>query len=194
MTSRICVFTGSSPGRRDEYRDAAVSLGAKLGESGYGLVYGGAQVGLMGAVADAALAGGAEVIGVLPRSLIEYEIAHDGLTELHLTDSMHERKALMAELSDAFIALPGGFGTLDEFFEVLTWGQLGLHEKPCGFLNVAGYFDGLFEFIDHAVEERFLRPEQRDSLIVATDVSELLAAITSYEPVHLDKWIDRTES
>lgn len=194
MTSRICVFTGSSPGRRDEYRDAAVSLGAKFGESGYGLVYGGAHVGLMGAVADAALAGGAEVIGVLPRSLIEHEIAHDGLTELHLTDSMHERKALMAELSDAFIALPGGFGTLDEFFEVLTWGQLGLHEKPCGFLNVAGYFDGLFEFINHAVEERFLRPEQRDSLIVATDVSELLAAITSYEPVHLDKWIDRTES
>ena len=192
MTSRICVFTGSSPGRNDEYRQAAMSFGTALIEAGHGLVYGGAHVGLMGAVADAVLAAGGEVIGVLPRSLVEHEIAHQGLTELRLTDSMHERKALMAELSDAFVALPGGFGTLDEFFEALTWGQLGLHEKPCGFLNVAGYFDGLLAFIDHAVDERFLRSEQRDSIIVATDVDDLLSSIASYRPAHVEKWIDRS--
>jgi uncharacterized protein (TIGR00730 family) len=191
--TRICVFTGSSPGRSDQYREVASTLGTALVEAGHSLVYGGAHVGLMGVVADAVLAAGGEAIGVLPSSLVEHEVAHEGLTELHLTDSMHERKALMAELSDAFVALPGGFGTLDEFFEALTWGQLGLHEKPCAFLNVAGYFDGLLTFIDHAVDERFLRAEQRDSLIVATDPAALLDAIARYQPTHVEKWIDRSD-
>ena len=143
---RLCVFAGSSAGTRREYQAAAVDLGRVLATRGIGLVYGGARVGLMGAVADAVLAGGGEVIGVIPRALVEKEVAHSGLTDLRIVTSMHERKALMADLSDAFIALPGGWGTLDEMFEILTWAQLGLHRKPCGLLNVQGYFDGCCRF------------------------------------------------
>ncbi|MDA0350702.1 MAG: TIGR00730 family Rossman fold protein [Chloroflexi bacterium] len=188
---RICVFTGSSPGRRDDYRIAAQSLGVALAGRGTGLVYGGANVGLMGILANAALEAGGEVIGVLPESLVSHEVAHPGLTELHTVDCMHARKAMMVELSDAFVAMPGGFGTIDEFFEVLTWSQLGLHQKPCALFNIAGYFDPLLEFIDGAVRERFLAESQRDALIVEGDVPALLAAIEAFQPVYVEKWLDR---
>jgi uncharacterized protein (TIGR00730 family) len=171
---RILVFCGSSPGARPEYRAAAEQLGAQLAQRGLELVYGGARVGLMGAVADATLAGGGRAIGVIPHRLIEAEVAHAGLSELHVVDTMHERKALMSELADAVIALPGGTGTLDELFELFTWSQLGLHRLPLGVLNVCGYWDGLLAFLDHAVQERFLRAEHLASLIVALDSGALL--------------------
>jgi uncharacterized protein (TIGR00730 family) len=185
------VFTGSSPGSRVEYRQTAEALGRLLAERGIGLVYGGARVGLMGAVADATLAAGGTVIGVIPQSLVDREVAHTGLTELRVVASMHERKATMADLSDAFVALPGGFGTLEEFFEVLTWAQLGLHRKGCGLLNVAGYFDGLLAFADHAVTERFLRRDNREMVLVADDPAHLLERLARYEPPAVDKWLDR---
>ncbi len=188
---RVLVFCGSSPGRLPEYADAAGALGRELVARGLGLVYGGAQVGLMGAVADAALAAGGEVIGVIPRTLVEREVAHAGLTELRVVETLHERKALMASLADGVIALPGGFGTLDELFEMLTWAQLGLHTKPVGLVEVAGYWTRLLAFIDHMVEERFLRAEQRDALLVATEPAALLERMLAYEPAILDKWLDR---
>ena len=155
------------------------------------MVYGGANVGLMGALANAALAAGGEVIGVIPAALVAREIAHQGLTELRIVASMHERKATMADLSDGFIALPGGLGTLEELFEVLTWAQLGLHRKPAGLLNVNGYFDGLLDFLDHAVTERFLKAQQRALLVVSPAVDDLLAQLQACHPPHVDKWIDR---
>jgi uncharacterized protein (TIGR00730 family) len=188
---RVCVFTGSSPGGRVHYREAAEGFGRLLAERGIGLVYGGARVGLMGAVADATLTAGGTVIGVIPQALVDKEVAHTGLTELRVVSSMHERKATMAELSDAFVALPGGWGTLEEFFEVLTWAQLGLHRKACGLLNVAGYFDGLLAFADHAVDERFLRRENREMVLVAGEPAHLLERLARYEPPAVDKWIDR---
>ena len=162
---RICVFCGSSAGRRDEYRAAAVLLGELLAREGIGLVYGGAHVGLMGVLADTVLAGGGEVIGVIPESLATRELAHEGLTQLHVVASMHERKAQMAALSDAFLALPGGIGTLEELFEVWTWAQLGLHQKPCALLNVAGFYDRLSSFWNFVTEEGFLRQPVRDELV-----------------------------
>jgi uncharacterized protein (TIGR00730 family) len=188
---RLCVFSGSSVGRQAIYLDAAVSLGKLLATSGIDLVYGGASVGLMRAVADAALAHGGAVTGVIPESLVEREIAHRGLTDLRIVGSMHERKALMAELSDAFIALPGGIGTLEELFEVWTWAQLGHHTKPCGLVNVGGFYDGLSTFIDHLVAERFLRPAHRNMLVVERTSEAVLAAIHAYEPPKVAKWIDR---
>lgn len=188
---RLCVFSGSSSGRSPEYTAAAVGLGRALAEAGIGLVYGGASVGLMGAVADAALAAGGEVIGVMPRSLIEKEIGHAGLDDLRVVGSMHERKALMADLSDGFVALPGGAGTLEELFEVWTWAQLGHHRKPCAFYNVAGYYDALLAFLDHVVEERFLKPVHRDMLVVEREADALLAAIARYESPQVAKWIGR---
>ena len=176
------VFCGSRDGARPEYRDAAHALGRTLAARGVGVVYGGASVGLMGAVADAALAAGGEVIGVIPRSLVAREIAHAGLTGLHVVDTMHERKARMAAVADAFVALPGGVGTLEELFEVWTWGQLGLHAKPCGLLDVAGYYAPLLAFVDRGVAEGFIRPAQRQTLIVDDDASRLLdrlAAVTA---------------
>ena len=155
------------------------------------MVYGGANVGLMGALANAALAAGGEVIGVIPAALVAREIAHQGLTELRIVASMHERKATMADLSDGFIALPGGLGTLEELFEVLTWAQLGLHRKPAGLLNVNGYFDGLLDFLDHAVTERFLKAQQRALLVVSPAVDDLLARLQAGHPPHVDTWIDR---
>src|SRR4051812_5557 len=155
---RICVFCGSSVGANSRYVAEAKSLGQQMASNGWGLVYGGTSVGLMGATADAALAEGVEVIGVLPRALQDREVAHRGLTKLHLVESMHERKALMASLSDAFIALPGGYGTLDEFFEIVTWAQLNLHSKPCVLINTEGYYDFLLRFLDHAMREEFVRP------------------------------------
>ena len=179
---RVCVFTGSSPGVRPEYREAARALGHLLGERGVGLVYGGARVGLMGAVADAVLEAGGSAIGVIPEALVAREIAHTGLTQLHVVGSMHERKAKMAELSDAFVALPGGWGTLEEFFEVLTWALLGFHSKPCALLNVSGYFDGLLAFVEHAAAEGFVRQNPRELVLVADEPGALLErlALTSH--------------
>ena len=191
---RVCVFAGSSAGTRGEYQDAARALGRTLAERGIGLVYGGARVGLMGIIADATLTAGGEAIGVIPAALVAREIAHEGLTELRIVSSMHERKALMADLSDAFIAVPGGWGTLEEFFEVLTWAQLGLHRKPCGLLNVLGYFDGLLSFLEHAVGERFLRREYASMIAVAASPAALLDRLGSYAPPAVEKWIDRAST
>jgi len=189
--TRVCVFSGSSAGVRPEYRRAAEHLGQVLAERRIGLVYGGARVGLMGAVADAALAGGGEVIGVIPSGLVAKEIAHPGLTDLRVVASMHERKALMADLADAFVALPGGWGTLEEFFEVLTWAQLGLHRKPCGLLNVCGYFDGLLAFAAHSVAEGFVRPEHAGMVTVADAPGPLLDSLAVHRPPVVEKWLDR---
>jgi uncharacterized protein (TIGR00730 family) len=190
---RICVFSGSSPGQRPAYREAATALGTLLAREGIGLVYGGASVGLMGALADAARADGGEVIGVIPQSLVDHEIAHTGLDDLRIVGSMHERKALMAELSDAFIALPGGIGTFEELFEVWTWAQLGSHAKPCALLNVLGFYDRLLAFLDHVVAEAFLKPMHRNMLIVEQDAVALLAALRHYQPPAMTKWISREE-
>ena len=191
---RLCVFCGSNAGSRPEYLEAARSLGVALAGQGIGLVYGGASVGLMGAVADAALDDGGEVIGVIPTSLWEKEIAHRGLTELRVVTSMHERKAQMADLSDGFIALPGGIGTLEELFEVWTWSQLGLHRKPVALLDVAGYYEPLLQFLDGAVTERFLRAEHRGMLVTATDAATLLARIQAYRPLGVTKWLEPADT
>jgi uncharacterized protein (TIGR00730 family) len=189
--SSVCVFCGSSPGRRPDYAAAAQHLGRALARSGKRLVYGGGNVGLMGVLADAALAQGGEVTGVIPRHLVEREVAHAGLSDLRIVDSMHQRKQSMAELSEAFIVLPGGLGTLEEFFEIWTWGQLGLHRKPYGLLNVAGYFDPLLAFLDHAVEERFVSTDHRALLRVADDPELLLDALERHVPPATAKWLDR---
>ena len=191
---RICVFAGSSAGNRPEYLDAARALGRTLAARAIGVVYGGARVGLMGALADAAMAGGGRVTGVIPSALVAKEIAHEGLSDLRIVSSMHERKATMAELSDGFIALPGGCGTLEELFEVITWGQLGLHQKPCGLLNISGYYDGLLAFLDHAVAERFLRHEHARMVTTAGAVGELLDRMAAYQASAVAKWIDRATS
>jgi uncharacterized protein (TIGR00730 family) len=191
---RICVFCGSSPGANPSYLAAARALGRELAGRGLGLVYGGASVGLMGAVADGALSGGGEVVGVIPGALEAKEIAHGGLTRLEVVASMHERKARMAELADGFIALPGGMGTLEEMAEILTWAQLGLHRKACALLDVAGYWRPLVAFFDHAVEERFLRPEQRALLLVGREPAPLLDDMERYVPVYREKWIDRDQT
>ena len=188
---RLCVFCGSSPGARPEYAEATVELARLLAARGIGIVYGGASVGLMGLLADTAMEAGGEVVGVIPNALERKEIARHGITELHVVDSMHERKALMAELSDAFIALPGGSGTLEELFEVFTWSQLGLHRKACALLNVAGYYDGLAAFLDHAVDERFLRPEHRGMLLCEDTPTAVLDALERFDAPLVDKWIDR---
>jgi uncharacterized protein (TIGR00730 family) len=186
----VCVFCGSNPGRRPEYLASAAELARLLARRGVRIVYGGAHVGTMGALADAALAAGGEVTGVIPRHLVEAEVAHEGLSRLHVVSSMHERKALMARLSDAFIALPGGLGTLEEFAEVTTWSQLGLHAKPTGLLNVLGYFDDLLRFLDHAVAERFIRPGHRDLVISQPEPAALLAALERWQAPADHKWMD----
>ena len=189
----ICVFCGSSPGNDPAYAEAASQLGRTLAERNTTLVYGGGHVGLMGVVADAALGAGGEVIGVMPKSLVEREIGHTGLTKLHVVHSMHERKALMSRLSAGFIALPGGNGTLEEFFEVLTWAQLGEHYKPCGLLNVAGYYDPLLTVFDQMVERAFLKEEHRKLVLVEEDPASLLQRFKSYEPPKTVKWIDDSQ-
>jgi uncharacterized protein (TIGR00730 family) len=192
---RICVFCGSSPGARPAYGEAAEELGRLLVAEGIGLVYGGGKVGLMGRLADAVLAEGGEAIGVLPESLVAKEIGHPGLEDLRVVDSMHERKALMAELADAFVALPGGLGTLEELFEVYTWAQLGLHRKPCALLDVQGYYEGIATFLSHAVEERFLREDHREMLIVEQEPWLLVERLRAFEPAAVvPKWIDRGET
>lgn len=185
----ICVFCGSSFGTRPAYRQAAQAMGDAIAQHGLTLVYGGGNVGLMGTVADAVLAAGGNVIGVIPEFLASKEIAHTGLTKLHVVNSMHDRKALMAELSDAFVALPGGYGTLEEFCEVLTWAQLGLHQKPHGLLNVAGYYDSLLTLFDHAVREQFLKPALRNLVLEASEPERLLTLLAEYQPQFVDKWI-----
>jgi uncharacterized protein (TIGR00730 family) len=191
---RVCVFSGSSPGADPAYPAAARDLGLRLAERGVDVVYGGASVGLMGAVADAALDAGGRVIGVIPQSLVDREVAHPALSELRVVDSRHARKALMAELSDAFVALPGGVGTLEELFEVYTWNQLGLHAKPLGLFNVRGYFDGLVRFLDHAVDERFVTPAHRAMLLVDGDLDALIDGLGAWEAPAQPKWIDRSQS
>jgi len=191
--NRICVFSGSSLGRHDRYRTSAAELGALLAERQIGLVYGGAAVGLMGAIADSVLAAGGEVIGVIPRALAEREVAHTGLPDLRIVDSMHERKALMAELSDAFIALPGGIGTFEELFEVWTWTQLGAHAKPCGLLNTLGFYDGLLTFLDHVVGESFLKPVHRQMLLSSDSPTALLDGLLTYQVPTETKWISPDE-
>jgi uncharacterized protein (TIGR00730 family) len=174
---RICVFCGSTSGRRPVYATAARDLGTLLARRGIGLVYGGGKVGLMGALADAALAAGGEVIGVIPRFLLDKEVGHRGVTDLRVVDTMHERKALMASLADAFVALPGGLGTWEEFCEILTWGQLGLHQKPCLLVNVDGFYDSLVAQLDHAAAEGLLRPEDRARVSVAGSAEAVVDAV-----------------
>jgi uncharacterized protein (TIGR00730 family) len=191
---RICVFCGSSVGNEPAFRTAAEALGRALAERGVTLVYGGGNIGLMGVIADQVLRDGGRVIGVIPRQLVEKELAHRGISDLRIVGSMHERKALMAELADGFIALPGGYGTVEEFSEVLTWGPLGLHQKPMGMLNAAGYFDHFLRFLDHAVHVRLLRLEHRQ-LVLESDTAEgILQRLTAWQPHPLPKWIQPDET
>ncbi len=187
----LCVFCGSSAGARPIYRDVAARVGQGLARAGLGLVYGGGRVGLMGVMADAALAAGGRVVGVIPEPLALKEVAHRDVTELIVVPGMHERKALMASLSRAFLAMPGGIGTLEEFFEIWTWAALGIHNKPIGLLNIESYFDPLLELIDHAVAEHFVRPQHRELLLVSDDSEELIRRLPSYEPPSPGPlWID----
>lgn len=186
---RICVFCGASAGAQPAYAHAAGAVGRMLAARGIGLVYGGGKVGLMGVVADAVMAAGGEVIGVIPEALMRREVGHGGLTELHVVGSMHERKARMADLSDGFIALPGGYGTFEEFFEVLTWSQLGIHPKPCGLLNVGGFYDPLLAMVDHAVREEFVRPAHRELILDDADAERLLERMAVFAPPAVEKWI-----
>jgi uncharacterized protein (TIGR00730 family) len=186
---RVCVFCGSQSGARPDYAEAARELGELLAGSGIGVVYGGGRVGLMGALADAALEAGGEVIGVIPRGLMEREVGHPRVTQLEVVDSMHHRKARMAELADAFIALPGGYGTLEELFEALTWCQLGIHAKPCGLLNVEGYFDGLQLQLERGVEDGLLRPLHAGLLLIDTDCSRLVDRLEEIELPVLRRWL-----
>ncbi|HLF29468.1 MAG TPA: TIGR00730 family Rossman fold protein [Xanthomonadales bacterium] len=190
----ICVYCGSNPGKSPDYVLAARELGREFVAHGLGLVYGGASVGVMGAVADAVLAAGGRAIGVIPHSLATREIAHQGLDELIVVGSMHERKAKMAELSSGFIALPGGWGTIEEIFEALTWAQLGFHDKPCGLLNVAGYFDHLGAFLDHAMQERFVREEYRPMMMIESRPAVLLDRFAAYQAPKVRKWIGPEET
>jgi uncharacterized protein (TIGR00730 family) len=184
----VCVFCGSSMGSRPVYRDTAIRLGTLLAELEIGLVYGGAHVGLMGILADSCLAAGGEVTGVIPQALVDREIAHTNLTRLEVVVSMHERKKRMADLADAFVALPGGFGTLEEFCEVLTWNHLGIHSKPCGLLNTEGYYDGLLGLFNHGVQEQFIRPELCGSVLSSDDPKELLNQLEAYDAKGVTKW------
>lgn len=191
---RLCVFCGSKAGGRAVYAEQTRRLGVALADRGLGAVYGGGHVGLMGVLADAVLQAGGEVIGVIPQALVDKELAHPGLTELRICETMHQRKAIMADLSDGFVALPGGFGTGDELFEILTWSQLGLHTKPIGLLNIAGYFDSLCDWLDRAVAERFLRADHRGHLIEEVEVEALLDRMMSFRsPAATPKWLDESE-
>lgn len=187
--TRICVFCGSGMGYREEYREAARALGEYFAAQGIGLVYGGANVGLMQTIADTMLAKNAEVVGIMPENLVAKEVAHSGLTELIIVKTMAERKEKMVQLSDGFIALPGGFGTLDELSEILTFNQLRISDKPLGILNVNGFFDQLLRFFDHAVAEGFVRKEHRGNLIVSDKMDDLLSRMQEYRPLNMGKWI-----
>jgi uncharacterized protein (TIGR00730 family) len=190
----ICVYCGSNPGKLPDYIDAARDLGRELVERDLGLVYGGASVGVMGAIADAVLQAGGRATGVIPKSLAKKEIAHHGLDQLFVVDSMHERKAKMAELSSGFVALPGGWGTLEEIFEVLTWAQLGFHDKPCGLLNISGYYDHLGSFLEHAMDQNFVRKAYRPMIMIEDQANVLLERFASYEAPKVKKWIGPHET
>lgn len=191
---RLCVFCGSSPGLNPLFASSARALATELAARDIEIVYGGGNVGLMGMVADAALAAGGRVTGVIPHALVTRELAHQGVTALHVVDSMHERKALMARLADGFIALPGGFGTLEEFCEAVTWTQLGVHAKPCGLLNVAGFYDGLLSFLEHALDEEFLRPTHREIVVSDADPIRLIERVIAWQAPAVARWIDRAEA
>jgi uncharacterized protein (TIGR00730 family) len=191
---RLCVFCGSNVGTKAAYVDAAQSMGALLAGRGIGLVYGGGNVGLMGVIADAVMDHGGEVIGVIPQALADREIAHSRITDLRIVDSMHTRKAMMAELADGFVAMPGGVGTFEEFFEVVTWTQLGLHRKPCGLLNVSGFYTPLAAFIDQAVSEGFINPVHRAAIVVDDDPERLLNTLLTIDLPDVPKWIRRDET
>lgn len=190
MIKRLCVYCGSSPGNRPEYVQAARLLASAMVSKNIGLVYGGASVGVMGAIADAVLEEGGEVIGVIPKGLFVKEVAHTGITELREVDSMHERKSLMFELSDGFVAMPGGLGTIEEFFEIWTWAQLGMHRKPCGLLNVHQYYDKLLAFLDHVASEKFVKEVYRSMILVEECPETLLQKFESYKAPEIAKWID----
>jgi uncharacterized protein (TIGR00730 family) len=190
----LCVFCGSNSGNEAAYANVAREFGALLATSNIALVYGGGHVGLMGIVADAVLAGGGKAIGVIPRMLWDREVGHRNLTELHVVETMHERKAMMASLSDAFVALPGGLGTLEEIFEVWTWAQLGIHRKPLGFLDALGFYDALLSFLDGAVDAGFIRAQHRSMAIVDVDPASLLRRLSEYEPPVVEKWISAAET
>ncbi|WP_252106799.1 MULTISPECIES: TIGR00730 family Rossman fold protein [unclassified Halomonas] len=190
----LCIYCGSNPGRQEAYSRAARDLARSLVSRNLTLVYGGASVGIMGLIADTVLQLGGQAVGVIPESLVRKEVAHPNLTELHVTQSMHERKTLMAELSDGFIAMPGGIGTLEEIFEVWTWSQLGFHQKPCGLLNVEGYFDALTTFFDHAVAEQFVKQPHRSMLMVDSSSETLLERFTRYEPPTVNKWVGKAQT
>jgi uncharacterized protein (TIGR00730 family) len=189
----ICVYCGSNFGNRNSYLEAAQSLGVQMAQSGITLIYGGAKVGLMGAVADSVLEAGGKVIGVMPQALVDKEIAHTGLSDLRVVRSMHERKSLMADLADAFIALPGGLGTLEEFCEVVTWTQLGFHNKACGLLNIDGFYNRLISFLNHATKEQFIRSEHRSIVLAAETPEELIQKLSQFEIPNLQKWINRDQ-
>lgn len=187
----ICVYCGSSAGNSEIYTEEAKALGELLAAKQISLVYGGASVGLMGVIADTVLAAGGKAIGIIPESLVAHEVAHPNLTELKVVDSMHARKAMMAELSDGFIAMPGGLGTLEELFEILTWGQLGFHQKPCAILNVNGYYDKLLDYLEHSVAEQFLKPKHRSLLLSANNAQSVLEVMFAYKPSYEGKWIEK---
>ena len=189
----ICVYCGSSDGKDPAFLESARALGKEMLKRNIGLVYGGASVGVMGEIANTIMAGGGEVIGVIPKGIADKEVAHSGITELIIVKSMHERKAKMAELSDGFISLPGGIGTLEELFEVLTWAQLGFHTKPCSLLNVNGYYDHLLKFLDHAVANDFVKKIHTDMLLKETDPAKLLEQMIDHTPIIVDKWIGQDE-
>lgn len=190
----ICVYCGSSPGRDPVYAEAAIDFADEIVSRDLSLVYGGSSVGVMGTLADAVLDADGEVIGVIPAALEEKEVAHPNLSELHVVESMHSRKQMMVDLAEGFVALPGGLGTIEEIFEVLTWAQLGIHEHPCGFLNINSYYDDLTAFLDTTVAEEFVKPIHRERVIVESTPAALLDAFTSYEPPQVEKWIDRDET
>jgi uncharacterized protein (TIGR00730 family) len=189
MVGTVCVFCGSSEGAREEYAEAARRLGAALAGRGMRLVFGGGRVGLMGVVADAVLDAGGEAVGVMPEALLEKEIGHQGLTELRVAGTMHERKAIMADLADAFVALPGGYGTFEEFLEMLTWAQLSLHEKPCGLLDTAGFYGPLVSLFDHAASEGFVRAEHRSLILLENDPERMLDLLQTHTPPATGKWV-----
>lgn len=193
MMKSITVFCGSNAGFRSEYAEAAKRLGVLLVANGIRLIYGGGKVGLMGVIADEVMRLGGEVIGIIPESLENKEVGHRAVTQLRVVDSMHERKALMADFADGFIAMPGGIGTFEEFFEILTWAQLGFHHKPCAILNVAGYYDGLLDLCDNAVTEGFLRREHRQIIIDDPDPERLLERMREFEPARVEKWLERKD-
>jgi len=191
---KICVYCGSSPGKSPEYIEAARILGRELVNRDITLVYGGASVGIMGEIADTVLSAGGEVIGIMPQALADKEISHNGLTDLRVVGSMHERKAMMEDISDGFMALPGGMGTIEELFEVLTWSQLGYHRKPCALLNIKGYYDTITQFLNHAVEEQFVKSIHREMVLIGDNSNRLLDLMAAYKSPRVDKWIERNET